>query len=135
LITGIIGLLIRPWKLMADPSGYIFTWLVGYSALLGPVGGIMIADYFVCRRRTLDVTALYDPAGKYRFSRGISWVALAALLLGILPSLPGFLAEVHWIDGTGVPAFLIALYGYAWFVGFGVAFLSYLVLRRIAPNA
>jgi NCS1 family nucleobase:cation symporter-1 len=134
LITGIVGLLIRPWKLIADPSGYIFTWLVGYSGLLGPVGGIMIADYFVCRRRVLDVNALYDPAGRYRFSGGISWVAVAALMLGILPSLPGFLVEVHWIDGTGIPAFLIALYGYAWFVGFGVAFLAYVILRRLAPN-
>src|SRR5260221_13437700 len=42
LITGIIGVLIMPWKLVADPSGYIFTWLIGYSALLGPIGGIMI---------------------------------------------------------------------------------------------
>ena len=55
LITGIIGILIMPWKLIADPSGYIFTWLVGYSALLGPIAGILIADYFVLRRRTLDV--------------------------------------------------------------------------------
>ena len=49
LITGIVGILMMPWKLVADPSGYIFTWLIGYSALLGPIGGILIADYFVCR--------------------------------------------------------------------------------------
>ncbi|HVU16485.1 MAG TPA: NCS1 family nucleobase:cation symporter-1 [Candidatus Didemnitutus sp.] len=134
LITGIVGLLIRPWKLMADPSGYIFTWLVGYSALLGPVGGVMIADYFVCRRRSLDVAALYDPRGVYRFTNGFSTVALVALILGVLPSLPGFLAEVHWIDGADLPQFLVALYGYAWFVGFGVAFGSYVILRKLAPN-
>ena len=58
-ITGIIGVLMMPWKLVADPTGYIFTWLVGYSALLGPIGGILIADYFVCRRKQLDVAALY----------------------------------------------------------------------------
>src|SRR5579859_1232538 len=63
LITGLIGVLIMPWKLLADPSGYIFTWLVGYSALLGPIGGIMIADYFVVRRRRLDLAGLYDPDG------------------------------------------------------------------------
>src|SRR5205085_3778768 len=54
LITGIIGVLMMPWKLVADPSGYIFTWLFGYSALLGPIGGIIIADYFVLRRRYLN---------------------------------------------------------------------------------
>src|SRR6267143_618397 len=49
LITGVVGIIMMPWKLVADPSGYIFTWLVGYSALLGPIGGIMIADYYVLR--------------------------------------------------------------------------------------
>ena len=59
LITGLIGIAMMPWKLVADPSGYIFTWLIGYSALLGPIGGIMIADYFVYRHRQLNLAALY----------------------------------------------------------------------------
>ena len=79
LITGIIGVLMMPWKLVADPSGYIFTWLVGYSALLGPIGGIMIADYFVIRRRQLNVAALYRADGEYRYTNGFSLVALFAL--------------------------------------------------------
>src|SRR5208283_4403732 len=49
-IPGVVGILMMPWKLVADPNGYIFTWLIAYSALLGPIGGILIADYFVCRR-------------------------------------------------------------------------------------
>src|SRR6202034_4909482 len=61
-ITGVVGIVMMPWKLLADPSGYIFTWLLGYSALLGPIGGILIADYFVVRRRQLNLVALYDPA-------------------------------------------------------------------------
>ena len=65
-----------PWKLVADPSGYIFTWLIGYSALLGPIGGIMIADYFVYRGTQLDVPALYDTARRYRYTGGFSGVAL-----------------------------------------------------------
>jgi NCS1 family nucleobase:cation symporter-1 len=123
-----------PWKLVADPSGYIFTWLVGYSALLGPIGGIMIADYFVCRKTELNVGALYSVTGAYAYSRGFSWVALVALAAGALPSLPGFLATVKLIDGAAVPAFLLGLYNYAWFVGFGVAFALYLILRKLAPN-
>src|SRR5262249_26113412 len=63
LITGLIGVLMMPWKLVADPRNYIFTWLIAYSALLGPIGGILIADYFVYRRRELDLTALYSPDG------------------------------------------------------------------------
>ncbi|MEO5958733.1 MAG: NCS1 family nucleobase:cation symporter-1 [Opitutaceae bacterium] len=135
LITGLIGIAMMPWKLVADPSGYIFTWLVGYSALLGPIGGIMIADYFVYRRRQLNVAALYTTDGEYRFSGGFSWVAIVALLAGALPSLPGFLATIKVIDGASLPPFLLHLYDYAWFVGFGLAFVVYLALRKLAPNS
>jgi NCS1 family nucleobase:cation symporter-1 len=135
LITGIIGILMMPWKLVADPTGYIFTWLIGYSALLGPIGGIMIADYFVYRRKHLDVPALYSSTGAYSYRGGTSWVAVIALLAGALPSLPGFLATIKVIDGSQVPAFLLGLYNYAWFVGFGLAFAVYLVLRRALPNS
>ncbi|HYP16753.1 MAG TPA: NCS1 family nucleobase:cation symporter-1 [Opitutus sp.] len=134
LITGIIGILMMPWKLVADPSGYIFTWLIGYSALLGPIGGIMIADYFVWRKRQLSLTALYSGTGEYTYSHGVSWVALIALVAGALPSLPGFLATVKLIDAQTVPAALLGLYHYAWFVGFAIAFAVYLVLRKLAPD-
>ena len=135
LMTGIIGIVIMPWKLLADPSGYIFTWLVGYSALLGPIGGILIADYFVLRRRHLNVEALYDPNGEYRYSNGISWAALVALGLSVLPNLPGFLISIKALpqDMPGA-GFFLELYNYAWFVGFGLAFAIYLILRMLAPR-
>ena len=60
---------------------------------------------------------------------------LIALLVAVLPALPGFLAQVHAIDSTGLSPFLLGLYNYAWFVGFGLAFTVYLVLRKIAPNS
>jgi NCS1 family nucleobase:cation symporter-1 len=123
-----------PWKLVADPSGYIFTWLIGYSALLGPIGGIMIADYYVWRKKALDVPALYSSHGEYSYRGGVSWVALIALLAGALPSLLGFLATTKIVDGSNIPTLLLSLYNYAWFVGFGVAFVLYLVLRKISPR-
>ncbi len=135
LITGVIGIVMMPWKLVADPNGYIFTWLIGYSALLGPIGGIMIADYFVCRRCQLNVKALYQPGGEYRFTNGFSVVALVALAGGVLPSLPGFLATVKLINGANLPAALLGLYNYAWFVGFAIAFVVYLTLRKVAPRS
>jgi len=134
LITGIIGVLIMPWKLVADPSGYIFTWLIGYSGLLGPIGGIMIADYFLVRRRQLNVEALYDRAGEYRYTNGISVVAVAAFVLGVLPNLPGFLVAIKTVPPMSVPSLLLEVYNYAWFVGFALAFVIYLVLRKISPN-
>jgi NCS1 family nucleobase:cation symporter-1 len=135
LITGLIGIAMMPWKLVADPTGYIFSWLVGYSALLGPVGGIMIADYFVVHGTKLDVPALYDPNGRYRYTGGWSLVAIAAFLLAALPSLPGFLVQSRWLAPGRVPPLLLGVYSYAWFSGFAIAFVAYLVLRKLAPRS
>jgi NCS1 family nucleobase:cation symporter-1 len=134
LMTGIIGVLMMPWKLVADPSGYIFTWLVGYSALLGPIGGIMIADYFVLRRRHLNLNALYQHDAEHCYTRGFSIVALVSLLIAILPNLPGFLVTVKLLDVGSVPAFFVTLYNYAWFVGFGIAFCLYIALRKLTSE-
>ena len=134
LLTGIIGILIMPWKLIADPSGFIFVWLVGYAGLLGPIGGILICDYFVVRRRQLDVNALYEERGQYRYTGGFSLVAIAALAAGIAPSVPGFLATVGAIDAAAIAPWWQTLYGYSWFVGFGVSFILYWLLRRVAPE-
>lgn len=130
-MTGVVGILMMPWKLVADPSGYIFTWLLGYSALLGPIGGVMIADYFIIRRRNLNVPALYQTDGEYVYTNGFSIVALVSLGLAVLPNLPGFLVNVKLLDSNAVPPFLVGLYSYAWFLGFGIAFVVYIVLRRI----
>jgi len=124
-----------PWKLVADPNGYIFRWLIAYSALLGPIGGILIADYFVLRRCRLDLHALYDEAGEYRYTRGVSVVAIVALVAGVLPSLPGFLEEVKLLPAGTAPRPLAELYHYAWFVGFAVAFVTYLAGRWLSRSA
>lgn len=134
LITGIIGILMMPWKLIADPSGYIFTWLVGYSALLGPIAGIMIADYFVIRKRHLDVAELYKEKGEYSYNNGFSMVGISALVLSVLPNLPGFLVTIKVLPTDSVPPIFISLYHYAWFVGFALAFLLYLLGKRTAAN-
>jgi NCS1 family nucleobase:cation symporter-1 len=131
LITAMIGVLMMPWKLLADPSGYIFTWLIGYSALLGPIAGIMIADYYVLRRKWLEVEDLYRADGIYRYSGGFSLAALAALGLAVLPNLPGFLAQIGAV--TEVPPFFTAIYPQAWFTGFGLGFGLYLMFRKFAP--
>lgn len=129
-ITGIIGILIFPWKLIADPSGYIFTWLVGYSSLLGPIGGIMIVDYYFIRKQQLNVNDLYQPKGLYSFENGFNHKAIIALLLGILPNVPGFLVTIKAISSNAIPIWISDLYHYAWFVGFFISGISYLGLMR-----
>ena len=130
LITGVIGVLIFPWKLVADPSGYIFTWLVGYSSLLGPVGGILIADYYFIRRQQLVVEELYEEKGIYSFSKGYNGYAIFCLLLGILPNVPGFLMTIGVLEKDSLPAWIGGLYSYAWFTGFFISGISYGWLMR-----
>lgn len=122
LITGVIGILIQPWRLVSDPSGYIFTWLVGYSALLGSIGGVLIADYYLVRKTKLDLVKLYEKDGPYWYKGGWNPIAIVALCAGILPNLPGFLGVVKWAK---VGDFWLKLYNYAWFVGFGLSFVVY----------
>ncbi len=110
LITGVVGVLMMPWKLLSDFSAYIFGWLVGYSGLLGPVAGVMIVDYFLIRRANLTVNDLYRRGGIYEYDNGINWRALGALIAGAAVALLGL----------AVPS-LRLLYNYAWFVGFGVS--------------
>jgi NCS1 family nucleobase:cation symporter-1 len=134
VITAFIGVLMCPWKLVADPEGYIFTWLIGYGALLGPIAGIMVADYFIIRKQKLDVNGLYDPSGPYRFTRGFSLAGLGAFALAVLPNIPGFLAVAlpKQVSSAAIPSFFHALYNQAWFVGFALAFGLYLLFRTLA---
>ena len=117
LITGFLGLAMMPWKLMESFGSYVFGWLVGYSGLLGPVAGIMVADYFFIRRTRLDVYSLYHRGGPYEYRSGINPRALIALAAGVFASLIGLV----------LPA-VRPLYDYAWFVGFFLAAGVYFVL-------
>src|SRR5262250_3253005 len=132
LITGLVGIVMQPWKLVTDPSVYIFKWLIAYSALLGAVGGVLIADYFLVRHTRLDLPGLYRRGGPYWYRRGFHVPALVALAAGIAPCLPGFLATVAEVK---VPAAWPELYNYAWFVSFGLSFAVYAAWLRCAPFA
>src|SRR5712672_1268955 len=119
LITGIIGILMRPWRLLADPSGYIFSWLLGYSGGLGSIAGVLIVDYWLVRKKRLELGDLYRKQGVYTYSGGWNWRAVVATLVG---------CTLAWI-GLVIPT-LRTLYDYAWFVGFGVAGLTHLLLTK-----
>lgn len=117
LITGILGIVMQPWRLLADPSGYIFTWLLGYSGGLGSIAGVLIADYWIVRKKELRLEDLYLPDGAYRYTAGWNPAAVIATLAG---------CAFAW-GGLVIPA-LKPLYDYAWFVGFGVAFVLHAAL-------
>jgi NCS1 family nucleobase:cation symporter-1 len=119
LITAVLGIVMMPWKLLSDYGTYIFGWLVGYSSFLGPIAGILIADYFLVRKKTLNVHDLYVRGGEYEFSGGFNLKAIAALIAGVGVALVGLVVEE-----------LRFLYDYAWFVGFAVAFAVYVVVMK-----
>ena len=124
LITGLLGLAMCPWKLLASPDAYIFGWLVGYSGLLGPVAAIMVADYFLIRGTELDVNSLYHREGVYYYTKGINPRSMVALALGVGIALIGLFVEpLHF------------LYDYAWFVGFFTAGAAYIAMMKLAAPA
>jgi NCS1 family nucleobase:cation symporter-1 len=119
LITAVIGIAMMPWKLLSDYSAYIFGWLIGYSSFLGPIAGVLIADYFLIRKRSLNLKALYTRNGEYAYSGGYNVKAIIALCCGIAVALIGLRVKE-----------LGFLYDYAWFVGFGVAFAVYAAIMK-----
>jgi NCS1 family nucleobase:cation symporter-1 len=120
LITGILGIVIQPWKLLADPSGYIYTWLLGYSGGLGSIAGVLIADYWIVRQQTLRLEDLYLADGVYR---GWNGRAIGATAIGCALAWGGFV----------IPA-LKPLYDYAWFVGFFAAGIAHVALTRTSSG-
>ncbi len=154
-ITAAIGFAILPWKLIASTGGYIFTWLVGYSALLGPIVGILIADYFVLRRTELDLEGLYKHNGPYTYTGGFNLAAVGALVIAVLPNIPGFFHQaglLHakdeacalWGSHTAetlakvsdIPGIFDTVYLYAWFVGFALAAGIYLAaMKAMEPRS
>jgi NCS1 family nucleobase:cation symporter-1 len=121
LITGVVGLLIQPWRLIADPNAYIFSWLLGYAGGLGAIAGVMIVDYWIIRKNELNLPALYLTEGDYWYQNGWNWRAVCATLVGCL---------FAWV-GALIPTLHI-LYDYSWFVGVGAAAASYYGLMKQA---
>jgi len=124
LITGVIGILMQPWKLLADPSAYIFTWLNGYSGGLGSIAGVLIADYWLVRNKKLVLGDLYRTKGVYAYAGGWNWRAVIATIIG---------CGLAWI-GLVVPQ-LKQLYDFAWFVGFGSSAIIHYALMKLFPPA
>lgn len=131
VITAVIGIVSFPWKLYSDVGAYIFTWLGGYGSLLAAFGAVMIVDYWLLRRTVLDVVDLYRPGGRYWFAAGYNVRALAAVAIGVIPVVPGFLNAATTKGGVVAdPSFLDQLYRYGVFVAFALAAASYWLLSQ-----
>jgi NCS1 family nucleobase:cation symporter-1 len=138
LITALLGIVSFPWVLFNNVGAYIFTWLVGYSSLLGAIGAVMIVDYWILRKRQLDLADLYKHEGRYAYSGGWNWRAIAAVFAGVLPVLPGFIKAATTPGFAGVfedPTFVESLYNYGLFFTLVVAGIVYLILTLATGGA
>jgi nucleobase:cation symporter-1, NCS1 family len=134
LITGVIGVAIQPWRLLANPHVYIYVWLGFYGGLLGAVAGVLIADYWLARGTELRLADLYRPHGAYWYRAGWNWRAVAAFAAGALLAVGGAWSapgEGPFPAGGLIPA-LKPLYDYNWVVGFAAALLLYYGLTMIS---
>ncbi|NHZ79579.1 nitrate reductase [Massilia sp. CCM 8695] len=129
-ITAGIALVMMPWKILESTEGYIFTWLIGYSALLGPIAGILIIDYYFIRKTELNVDHLYRDDGVYSYGNGWNMAAIVAFVLGVAPNIPGFLNAAFPASFPDVGALFKTLYTYAWFVGIAISALVYGVMMK-----
>ncbi|MDA1080352.1 MAG: NCS1 family nucleobase:cation symporter-1 [Gemmatimonadetes bacterium] len=131
LITAVIGVAMMPWRLYSDAAAYIFTWLIGYSSLMGALGGILIVDYWVIRRQQIDTDELFRVQGAYTYRKGFNPCAIIALVVGILPVVPGFLRAAMTAGGVvAQPTIADHIYSYAWFVTFALSSAIYFALMR-----
>src|SRR5215217_1301290 len=138
VITSVLGVVSFPWVLFNNVGAYVFTWLVGYGSLLGAIGAVMIADYWIVRRRQLDVGDLYKMEGRYSYSGGWNWKAVLAVFIGVIPVVPGFLRAATTPNFSGAfenPTFIDTLYTYGLFFTFFVAGIAYLLLSLLPGKA
>jgi NCS1 family nucleobase:cation symporter-1 len=129
-ITAAIALGMMPWKLLETTQGYIFTWLIGYSALLGPIAGVLIVDYYLIRKTELNVSQLYVEDGEYSYTKGWNVAALTAFALGVMPNVPGFLNAAFPQSFPNVGEGFKLVYTYAWFVGIAISALVYGIMMK-----
>lgn len=135
MITAFAGILMMPWYLYNNLAAYIFTWLIGYSALLGPIAGIMLCDYYVLRKTRLSLQALYDPADS-AYGRGVNPAAVIALVVAVAPNVPGFVNALAAARNAPppFPGVFDSIYGYAWFIGLGLGAGVYFLLMFRRPD-
>ncbi|KAI4760211.1 uridine permease-like protein Fui1 [Aureobasidium sp. EXF-3400] len=119
-----------PWKILSDAETFL-SFMSGYSVFLAPMAGIIAADYWLIKRRHIDVPALYDPHGRYRYHYGVNWQGLAAFLVAVCPNLPGL---ANSINATSISAGAKHLYSFDWLYGFVSSIFVYTVLSKIFPT-
>lgn len=122
LVTGALGVLIMPWKLLSSAGAYIFGWLGTYGLFLGPLAGIFVADYYLYRKKKLDLVDLFrGEKGRYWYNNGVNWNGIAVWIICAVVVVSGKIfpdvAVLKFITNNGIiVGFLLALVLYPLFM-------------------
>jgi len=123
------GWVIIPWEILANATGFL-AFMGGYTIFLAPICAIMVVDYWFIRDQKLDIPALYNPHGIYRYTAGINWRAMAALIVSIPPNLPGLINAINPVIPVGGGVYP---YDISWLLGFFLAAVTYYIVCKIFP--
>jgi NCS1 family nucleobase:cation symporter-1 len=116
----VLGFLAMPWQLLSSPET-LYSVLHNIGVVIGPITGIMLADYFVIRRQRMDVAQLFSSMGRYRYRAGYNPVALTVLAL-----------VVALLLAAEASSRLHDVYEHAWLVGVSTAFIGYTAAAGLA---
>ncbi|KAJ3554747.1 hypothetical protein NM688_g2946 [Phlebia brevispora] len=133
MLIGVVGICINPWRILNTANSFISA-MSAYGVFLGPLTGIMMADYHVLRARKLKISHLFvpSPASDYWFWHGLNWRAPIAWLLGVWPNMPGFSASVT-PNSVEVKAGWTHVYYLSWLLGFCISASVWIALNALWP--
>lgn len=126
MIAAVVGgWVIVPWKILSSATTFL-AFMGGYAVFLAPMAGIMVSDFWIVKKQHMDVPALYDPRGRYRYNKwGINWRAMLAFLLAVGPCLPGLAWSIN--SNSAITDGAKHLYSFDWLYGFVTSIFVYSV--------
>ncbi|KDQ12362.1 hypothetical protein BOTBODRAFT_56931 [Botryobasidium botryosum FD-172 SS1] len=123
------GWALCPWEILANATGFL-KFINGYTVFLSPICAIMVTDYWIVQRGRVEVSELYQPYGYYRYTKGINWRALLAVLVSVPPNMPGFIHSINPAVNIGAGA---NMYSLAYIIGFVLAGATYALASYSFP--
>jgi NCS1 family nucleobase:cation symporter-1 len=119
-----------PWKILASAQTFL-NFMGGYAVFLAPIAGILASDYWLVKKQHVDVPALYNPDGRYSYKYGTNWRAVLAMLIAVLPNLPGLAKSIN--ANTKITTGAEHLYTFDWLYGFVSSVVIYTATSLIMP--
>ncbi|WP_206459513.1 NCS1 family nucleobase:cation symporter-1 [Anaerovorax sp. IOR16] len=125
IITGILAMIMQPWQFMKDGNVFIYDWLGLYGVMLAPIAGIFLADYYIVKKKNMDVMSLFQAEeGRYWYKKGFNYIAFFSWLCGCIPPILGkIISSLHWMTNNG------------YLISFFISLIIYPILMKTSPHS